>query len=102
MKKFSFAVAFIAISSAQAKGLENPTSNEVVKISNPKITAECLSVGILIPCTNEVLSDTICWGEGTSSPTYEDAQRCHIDNARGLVNYYCPGFYGRQNNTLSN
>lgn len=50
---------------------------------------QCYSYGILVWCTNEVMDDTICWGEGTSVPTYQEAIQCQTRNAQLLTQFYC-------------
>lgn len=50
---------------------------------------QCQSIGILITCTDEVLTDTVCWGEGSGTATYEQAHADHIHNAQLLNEYLC-------------
>lgn len=71
-----------------AKNAEERKETKTVE-KEVAVKAQCQSVGIFIPCTNENLSDTICWGEGTGNATYDDAVVEESHNAHLLVEFLC-------------
>src|SRR5690606_3082854 len=50
---------------------------------------QCMQVGMLIWCTDEVVSDTVCWGEGSGTPTYQQAVAESIRNSQLLTEFTC-------------
>ncbi|MDQ1097589.1 MULTISPECIES: hypothetical protein [Chryseobacterium] len=50
---------------------------------------QCMQVGMLVWCTNEVVSDTVCWGEGSGTSTYEQAVSDSIHNSQLLTEFTC-------------
>ncbi|MDH6254037.1 hypothetical protein M2347_003764 [Chryseobacterium sp. H1D6B] len=100
MKKIILGVALTATELISAKNSEkvNPkevskkeaVKNEESKKSESESKMTCMSVGILIPCTDEVITDTVCWGEGSGTDTYAQAHADHIRNAQLLTQFLCP------------
>lgn len=44
---------------------------------------------MLVWCTNEVVPDTVCWGEGSGTSTYQQAMADSIHNSQLLTEFYC-------------
>lgn len=91
-------MAFVAAGTLSAKDADlnkdNDKGKKEQKASAKEAEAkkfQCMNVGILIECTNEVLDDTVCWGEGSGTATYEQAYADHIHNAQLLTEYLCGG-----------
>jgi len=72
-----------------AKNAEEKKETEKAEVPKEAAAMQCQQVGIFIPCTNESLTDTICWGEGSWNPTYDDAVAEESHNAHLLVEYLC-------------
>ncbi|WP_179467523.1 hypothetical protein [Chryseobacterium sp. H1D6B] len=49
----------------------------------------CTSVGMFVWCTNEVITDTVCWGGNSGTATYQQAMADSIHNAQLLTEFYC-------------
>lgn len=73
-------------------GLMNANTKAETHFDNEEdaLVMQCYTYGVYIHCTDEVVDDTICWGEGTSLPTYRDAVRCQTRNAQLMTAFYCP------------
>ena len=54
-----------------------------------KAVGQCMQVGLYVWCTDEMLTDVICWGEGTGTATYEQAVKDEIRNSQLLTEYIC-------------
>lgn len=50
---------------------------------------QCVQVGMLVWCTDEVVPDTVCWGEGSGTATYQQAMQDSIHNSQLLTEFYC-------------
>lgn len=59
------------------------------KKSGKIVIQQCQNYGMYIPCTDETLSDSVCWGEGTGNATYEDARQCMLRNAKLALKFFC-------------
>ncbi|MEN4760271.1 hypothetical protein ABEG63_08075 [Chryseobacterium sp. C39-AII1] len=72
-------------SAKETKSLNFEKEKNVSKQTNSEIKSKmnCYSYGIVIGCTNEMISDTAC-GE-----TYEEARQCMIDNGALMNEYFC-------------
>lgn len=53
------------------------------------VVAQCQIVGMYVWCTQEMVEDTMCWGEGTTYPTYRSAQIAQSNNSRLLTEFTC-------------
>jgi len=56
---------------------------------DPNGKMQCQQVGMLVWCTNEVVPDTMCWGEGSGTATYQQAVQDQIHNSQLLTEFYC-------------
>lgn len=99
MKKV-FLVATICVAglaSAKNAEIKNPTKEgekkEAVKTIDSKEAdakkMNCISYGMYIECTGEVIPDTVCYGEGTGTATYQDAWNCITENGQMANAYVC-------------
>ena len=56
---------------------------------DPESKMQCVQVGMLVWCTNEVVPDTVCWGPGFGTSTYQQAMADSIHNSQLLTEFYC-------------
>jgi len=49
----------------------------------------CMSYGMLIECTGEVIEDTVCYGGNSGNATYQDAWNCMTTNGQLANEYFC-------------
>ncbi len=100
MKKIILLAAFGVAGLVSAKNSEEmkPSKEGEKKVvsktteskgSENALKMQCSSIGILITCTDEILTDTVCWGEGSGTATYAQAHADHIHNAQLLNEYLC-------------
>lgn len=94
MKKMIFLAALITAGVLSAKNVEIKKDKEDIKTEKKspdtqKAKMQCQQVGMLVWCTDEVISDTMCWGEGSGTATYEQAVSDQIHNSQLLTEFYC-------------
>jgi len=98
MKKLFLFAAVSVAGLASAKDVEikklstDGEKKEAVKSTVSKeIEAKmnCISYGMYIECTGEVIPDTVCYGEGTGTATYQDAWNCITENGTLANDYFC-------------
>ncbi|GAB0156243.1 hypothetical protein CHRYSEOSP005_15070 [Chryseobacterium sp. Alg-005] len=77
----------------EVKTIEKKTEKkEAVKEIDSKeaeAAMQCMQVGMLVWCTDEVVTDTVCWGEGSGTATYEQAVSDSIRNSQLLTEFTC-------------
>jgi len=88
MKKLILLVSFGVAGLVSAKNTVEikPQTGEKTEVSK----MQCQTIGILVTCTNEILTDTVCWGEGSGTDIYAQAHADHIHNAQLLNEFLCP------------
>lgn len=97
MKKAIFIGAFLVTGLVSAKNVDpvkEKKENQTEKSTSTSETEEakrmqCIQVGMLVWCTNEVVSDTVCWGEGSGTATYQQAMLDEVHNSQLLTEFYC-------------
>ncbi|AKK74423.1 hypothetical protein OK18_19015 [Chryseobacterium gallinarum] len=89
-------ISVAGLVSAKNTEVKTPTKEvekkEVVKEVDSKeadASMQCIQYGMLISCTNEVIPDTVCYGEGTDNATYEDAWDCITTNGQLANEFFC-------------
>ncbi len=88
MKKL---VILAAISAAGLVSAKNAEEKKEIKNDEKEVAAkgQCQAVGMYVWCTDEMVSDTMCWGSGTGTDTYEQAVSDQIHNAQLLTEFTC-------------
>lgn len=71
-----------------AKNAEEKKETKTVE-KEAAVAGQCQTVGMFVWCTNEMVEDTICWGEGTGTATYEQAMADEIRNSQLLTEFTC-------------
>ncbi|GAA5096981.1 hypothetical protein GCM10023210_31450 [Chryseobacterium ginsengisoli] len=98
MKKTFFLSAFIVAGLVSAKNVDVKKDKEGEKTEkkasetqqeDPTGRMQCTQVGMLVWCTNEVVADTVCWGEGSGTSTYQQAMLDEVHNSQLLTEYFC-------------
>lgn len=92
MKKIILTLAFGMTSLVFAKTGDIKVNNHKNK-KNEKIQQKewsCITYGILIGCTNQMITDTAC------GDSYNEIRACMIKNGRLAQEYFCGG--GQQQN----
>ncbi|KFF10497.1 hypothetical protein IW15_19345 [Chryseobacterium soli] len=51
----------------------------------------CRTVGMYVWCNDEMLSDTVCWGEGSGTATEAQAMAQSLHNAQLVNEFFCGG-----------
>lgn len=49
----------------------------------------CIQNAMFVWCTGEFYHDTVCWGEGSGTATYQQAIADEIHNSQLLTEYIC-------------
>lgn len=62
-------------------------NHESQKANNSSI--RCMQVGLFVWCTGEYFTDTMCWGAGSGTKTYEQATADENHNGALLNEYIC-------------
>lgn len=97
MKKILLVATISVAGLVSAKDAEVKTTTkevekkETVKEADKEADAamQCIQYGMLISCTNEVIEDTVCYGEGTDNASYEDAWDCITTNGQLANEFFC-------------
>ncbi|WP_034752223.1 hypothetical protein [Chryseobacterium daeguense] len=50
---------------------------------------QCIQNAMFVWCTGEFYHDTVCWGEGSGTATYQQAIADEIHNSQLLTEYIC-------------
>lgn len=93
MKKIILLAAFGVAGLVSAKNVEVEKEKvEATKTQKSQAAfsgMQCMQVGILVWCTDEVVTDSVCWGEGSGTATYEQAIKDERHNAALLNEFTC-------------
>lgn len=65
------------------------TEKKTSESGDPTGRMQCISVGMYVWCTGEVASDTVCWGSGSGTATYEQAIADSIHNSQLYTEFHC-------------
>lgn len=90
MKKCLFMAIFLMATSSVFASRSVVDFNDFADENN----GGCLSYGMYIWCTDQMESDIVCWGEGTGTPTFQDAENCMIKNGQLLTEIICGRGFG--------
>nr|WP_314499724.1 hypothetical protein [uncultured Chryseobacterium sp.] len=88
MKKLLVLAAFTVTVLASAKNAEEKKET-VPAEKDAAAKGHCQAVGMYVWCTDEMVSDTMCWGSGTGTDSYEQAVADQIRNAQLLTEFTC-------------
>lgn len=72
-----------------AKNGEEKKDSKNTDEKAPVAVAQCITVGMYVWCTKQTIEDTMCWGEGTTYPTYTAANTAQTHNSQLLTEYTC-------------
>lgn len=90
MKKF-LCMAILSISASSMSASPLVTDYNDLPVEN---TGGCQSYGMYVWCTDQMEADIVCWGEGTGTPTFQDAENCMIKNGQLLTEMICGRGFG--------
>lgn len=90
MKKCLFTAVFLMATSSVFASRSVVDFNDFADENN----GGCQEYGMYIRCTGQMESDIVCWGEGTGTPTYQDARNCMIKNSQLLTEFICGRGFG--------
>lgn len=100
MRKLLLVTTFVIAGLSQAKNVEPKNDKEDKKTekkvadseeSKGKSTIQCRQVGMFVWCTQEMLSDTVCWGAGSGTATEEQAMDDSLHNSQLVTEFFCGG-----------
>lgn len=97
MKKIILLAAFGVAGLVSAKEVNLITekrddkSKETKSFQNKKAVEQCIQVSMYVWCTDEMVPDTMCWGEGAGVgfETYRSASLSLIRNSQLLTEFTC-------------
>ncbi|WP_439479500.1 hypothetical protein [Chryseobacterium aquaticum] len=97
MKKIILLATFGVVGLVSAKEVNLNTdkngdkSKETKSSQNEKVLQQCIQVQMYVWCTDEMVPDTMCWGEGAGvgCETYRSATLNLIRNSQLLTEYFC-------------
>ena len=98
MKKIILLAAFGVAGLVNAKNAEEiKPSKEAgkkeivkeVKADDPEGRMNCYQYAMYIPCKDEFITDTQCWGPGSGTATWDDAWNCIQLNGANAVDFFC-------------
>lgn len=64
-------------------------SDQVEKTDAKILKMQCIQNAMFVWCTGEFYHDTVCWGEGSGTATYQQAIADEIHNSQLLTEYIC-------------
>lgn len=76
------------------KEVEKKEALEVKEIQDSKKATKkinCRTIGMLVWCTDTMLSDTVCWGPGSGTATEEQAMSESLHNSQLVNEFFCGG-----------
>jgi len=96
MKKLLLLSTFAIVGLTNAKSIdlekgkkENEKKSDQKKESESELKMQCIQNAMFVWCTGEFYHDTVCWGEGSGTATYQQAIADEIHNSQLLTEYIC-------------
>jgi hypothetical protein len=99
MKKTILLAAFTIAGFASAKNVDLRRDKENDKMEKKNVNSKesqgesqkinCRQVGMFVWCTQEIVSDTVCWGAGSGTATESQAMADSLHNSQLLTEFYC-------------